>query len=234
VDFANTTRALMTRHRLRSEAYLRARTYQGLAELYVLKPYRPIGFRQTANCYKRIAAEAKKGAGGLVDLLIPVKWQVQAAVAAVDRIARKQAVDAEHFQDQRGGRWKTAKNEATLGLAVVVEQKPPGGAVVRGVHEMIEATLYGAIRVQEQNEVRIQLADPEIGAAGEAQIFRRSDPSHAVILRGSLSCPVLGGVIDDDDGAVEMAKQRVDACGNLVGGIPGHDHGAQVHNVSAQ
>jgi hypothetical protein len=105
------------------------------AKVHVVKPDRTKAFIEAANGLPSLAANEKKCAGWLFDVLALSQIQIEAAPTPVAEIAGPNAVDGKIFQGQRSHGGKTPHGEAALRLAVLAAE----GAGRDGSQRVVEA-----------------------------------------------------------------------------------------------
>jgi hypothetical protein len=174
-----------------------------LAEIDVFKPHRIEGFVEAPQSFPHVTPSHEKRAGGLFHGTRTIEIAIQIAVAAIHRIERPQAIDAEKLKDESGGRGQSADGERTFGTPDEFSGRE--AILLARMDERVNPSEQIRVWIQKQEEIRVGRSDALIHGGGESAIFEIRNDLH-LLAQGAALCHsdglVARGVVDDNSGQV--------------------------------
>ncbi len=126
------------------------------AEINIFKPDRMEALVEAAEAGPGGAPDQQEGAGGLLGIAGLGQVEIEAAVTAIDRIARPEPVQTYVFKGQCRGRGEASQREAALWRAARLAQGAGGNGdqgIVETTDQCREIVLQNGVRVEQQDEV---------------------------------------------------------------------------------
>jgi hypothetical protein len=195
-----------------------------LAEIDVFKPQRMKLCVKTAQPLPQIAPKHQERARRLIGFGGLVEIHVQASVTPVHGIPWEHAIDTQDFEHQCRRRWEAAQRETGLDLAARVHQPSSSRShafPAASLSDRIDGCDELGIRIEQQNQFRVEDFDALVHGCREAPVARVTDHPNRWAPADQISRGVTRSVVHHNN---RKACAGIQAPSDDIRRVVSHDH----------